>query len=128
MMRIIGLLLLGLLAFPTMGAEPGIVICYLPDPPPAVDGQLDEWQRTAPTLVLDRADQVTFGGRAWKSPGDLSGRVWLAWREGLLYLAATACSCSSTSHRTPSRRAPHLARSSSKSPSVRATFGTAAMP
>lgn len=59
-----------------------------PDPPPALDGQLDEWRDAPGALVLDRREQVTHGGTAWKSPADLSARVWLAWRGDGLYLAA----------------------------------------
>jgi hypothetical protein len=33
-------------------------------------------------------EQVAHGGEAWKSPRDLSAKVWLAWRGEYLYLAA----------------------------------------
>lgn len=60
-----------------------------PDPPPAVDGQLTEWQNRPGSLVLDRREQATWGGGSWQSAADLSARVWLAWRADTLYLAAT---------------------------------------
>jgi len=74
-----------------LAAQPAsapIAVPYHPDPPPAIDGALDEWQGRRPTFVLDWPEQAVYGRQAWKSPADLSGRIWLAWREGLLYLAA----------------------------------------
>jgi hypothetical protein len=65
-----------------------IALRYRPDPPPALDGNVDEWRQGPPPLVLDRREQVTFGATAWKSPADCSARVWLAWRADGLYLAA----------------------------------------
>jgi hypothetical protein len=63
-------------------------IPFKPDPPPAIDGDLGEWQNSAPTFVLDRADQSVAGEKGWKSKDDLSARVWLAWRQEDLYIAA----------------------------------------
>ena len=59
-----------------------------PDPPPAVDGQLEEWTNVPGALLLNRAEQATWGGGAWKSPADLSAKVWIAWRQDMLYFAA----------------------------------------
>lgn len=59
-----------------------------PDPPPALDGNLDEWRSLPGALTLDHKEQVTHGATAWKSPADCSARVWLAWRGDGVYLAA----------------------------------------
>ncbi len=68
--------------------EPVIGIPMKPDPPPAVDGQLEEWTNVPGALLLNRREQATWGGAQWKSPADLSAKVWLAWRQDMLYLAA----------------------------------------
>ncbi len=65
------------------------VIPLKPDPPPAVDGQLNEWLNRPGAIVLDRREQATWGGNKWKSATDLSARVWLAWRPDTLYLTAS---------------------------------------
>ncbi len=73
-------------------AGPANSICVIPlkpDPPPAVDGQLNEWLNRPGALVLDRREQATWGGNNWKSAADLCARVWLAWRSDTLYLAAS---------------------------------------
>ncbi|MBI5397390.1 MAG: hypothetical protein HZA91_19000, partial [Verrucomicrobia bacterium] len=59
-----------------------------PDPPPALDGQLEDWSNVPGALLLNRREQATWGGGAWKSASDLSAKVWLAWRQDMLYLAA----------------------------------------
>jgi len=59
-----------------------------PDPPPAVDGQLDEWSDVPGAMLFNRREQATWGGAHWKSTSDLSAKVWLAWRQDMLYLAA----------------------------------------
>ncbi|MBM3861191.1 MAG: hypothetical protein FJ395_16305 [Verrucomicrobia bacterium] len=65
-----------------------IGVPFKPDPPPAVDGQLDEWADVPGAMLLNRAEQATWGGARWKSTSDLSAKVWLAWRQDMLYLAA----------------------------------------
>jgi hypothetical protein len=65
-----------------------IGIPFKPDPPPAVDGQLEEWTNVPGMMLLNRREQATWGGAQWKSPADLSAKVWLAWRQDMLYLAA----------------------------------------
>ncbi len=72
----------------TLVAAEAVVIPLKPDPPPAVDGRLDEWANVPNPFWLHRAEQATWGGAAWKSPTDLSAKVWLAWRPDRLYLAA----------------------------------------
>jgi hypothetical protein len=71
-----------------MADEPVVGIPMKPDPPPAVDGQLEDWANVPGALTLNRREQATWGGGAWKSPSDLSAKVWLAWRQDMLYLAA----------------------------------------
>lgn len=68
--------------------EPVLAIPLKPDPPPALDGQLEEWANVPGALLLNRAAQATWGTGAWKSASDLSAKVWLAWRQDMLYLAA----------------------------------------
>ncbi|MFA6562710.1 MAG: sugar-binding protein [Verrucomicrobiia bacterium] len=68
--------------------EPVIGIPMKPDPPPAMDGQLEDWGNVPGALLLNRAEQATWGGGAWKSASDLSAKVWIAWRQDMLYLAA----------------------------------------
>ena len=70
-------------------AEPALHgIPYKPDPPPAVDGRLDEWENVPNACVIQTREQVAHGRKAWKSAQDLSAKVWLAWRGEYLYLAA----------------------------------------
>jgi hypothetical protein len=63
-------------------------IPYKPDPPPAIDGRLDEWENVPNAYTIQTREQVGYGGKTWKSPQDLSAKVWLAWRGDYLYLAA----------------------------------------
>ncbi len=63
-------------------------IPYKPDPPPAIDGRLDEWENVPNACVIQTREQVAHGRKAWKSAQDLSAKVWLAWRGEYLYLAA----------------------------------------
>ena len=68
-------------------AEPR-ALTLVPDPPPAVDGQLEDWAHVPGVMLLNRAEQATWGGDGWKSAADLSAKVWVAWRPDMLYLAA----------------------------------------
>jgi hypothetical protein len=63
-------------------------IPYKPDPPPAIDGRLEEWEGVPNASLIRTKEQVVYGGKAWTSPQDLSAKVWLAWRDEYLYLAA----------------------------------------
>lgn len=63
-------------------------IPYKPDPPPAIDGQLDDWKSMPGEWTVNRKEQVIYGQGKWKSPQDLCARIKLAWREDYLYLAA----------------------------------------
>lgn len=76
-----------LFAPPALSAETATGIPYKPDPPPAIDGQLDDWAQV-PCLAFDRPEQVVYGRARWRSPEDLGGRVWIAWRHDHLYVAA----------------------------------------
>ncbi len=72
-----------------MGAEPANYgIPYKPDPPPAIDGRLDEWENIPNASAIQTREQVAYGRKTWKSAQDLSAKVWLAWRGEYLYLAA----------------------------------------
>jgi len=84
-----GILSSFVIAAAAAGGEPAPCgIPYKPDPPPAIDGRLDEWENVLNAYVIQSPSQVAHGGKAWKSPQDLSAKVWLAWRGEYLYLAA----------------------------------------
>ncbi|MCX7886149.1 MAG: hypothetical protein N3B01_02675 [Verrucomicrobiae bacterium] len=63
-------------------------IAFKPDPPPALDGQLRDWEHVPCALLLNRREQATWGATPWKSTNDLSAKVWLAWRPESFYVAA----------------------------------------
>ena len=65
-------------------------IPYRPDPPPAIDGRLDDWRQTPVWQTIERREQVIYGAARWTSLTDLSAKIHLAWREECLYLAAEA--------------------------------------
>ncbi len=55
-----------------MGAEPTLRgIPYKPDPPPAIDGRLDEWQNIPNAYTIQTREQVAKGRKIWKSAQDL---------------------------------------------------------
>ena len=64
------------------------VIPLLPDPPPALDGQLDEWSARGKSWGLEKGDAVVWGKDNWTGPEDLTGTVWLGWDRDNLYVAA----------------------------------------
>jgi hypothetical protein len=64
-----------------------LAIPYKPDPPVSMDGILNEWAKV-PVYQLNREEQVIYGKDKWGSTNDLSAKVWLAWREECLYIAA----------------------------------------
>lgn len=76
------------LSTPMLAADAVIGIPMKPDPPPAVDGHIEDWNNVPGALLLNRREQATWGGAHWKSPADLSARVWIAWRQDMLYFAA----------------------------------------
>lgn len=63
-------------------------IPFKPDPPPAIDGRLDEWQSVPNARTAATKAHCAYGAEKWNSAADLSARVWLAWRDEYLYLAA----------------------------------------
>ena len=68
--------------------ETVVSIPLKPDPPPAIDGDLAEWNNVPNQITLNEAKFVTFGTNMWKSPADLSAKITLAWRSEFLFLAA----------------------------------------
>ncbi len=68
--------------------EPARGIPLKPDPPFAIDGNLEDWGAVPGAIPLDRREQVTWGQSAWASKEDLSGTVRLAWRTESLFIAA----------------------------------------
>jgi hypothetical protein len=64
------------------------VMCPLkPDPPPVVDGELNEWQNVPGTIEITPA-QVRWGKPKWKDEDDLGGTFHMCWDQNYLYLAA----------------------------------------
>jgi len=63
-------------------------IPFKPDPPPAIDGRLDEWESVPKVRTATTKEHCAYGQPKWASAADLSARVWLAWRGEYLYLAA----------------------------------------
>lgn len=59
-----------------------------PDPPLAVDGNLEDWASVPNAIVLESPGQVVWGKAAWTGPADLSGTVRIAWRTDHLFIAA----------------------------------------
>ena len=109
----------------TAAAEPALHgIPYKPDPPPAIDGRLDEWENVPNAYLIQTREQVGHGGKAWKSPQDLSAKVWLAWRGEYLYLAADV---TDDRHVQKAARPGHVARRSRRAlPGCHARGGAAA--
>ncbi|NLE68488.1 MAG: hypothetical protein GX608_13805, partial [Lentisphaerae bacterium] len=56
--------------------------------PAAIDGDLQEWKRADPCVVLDQRALVYPDGSTWKGPDDLSVRAWLGWDKDFFYFAA----------------------------------------
>lgn len=68
-----------------IGAE---VLCPLkPDPPPSIDGQLNEWYAHPAPIEVTGA-HIVWGKPKWQNEPDLSGTMWLYWDENYLYVAA----------------------------------------
>lgn len=86
------LALAAMFALATVGtaAEDAAVrgIPFKPDPPPAMDGRLDDWDSVPNVTVAATQAHCVYGQPKWVSAADLSARVWLAWRQEYLYLAA----------------------------------------
>ena len=59
-----------------------------PDPPFAIDGLLGEWQALPGSWPLNSVDRATYNKAKWKYATDLSAKVWFAWRQENLYVAA----------------------------------------
>lgn len=60
----------------------------IPDPPPVIDGRLDEWQMRPLRLTYDDPNQVVYGRSSWTDLKDLSGWAVLGWDSRYLYVAA----------------------------------------
>ncbi len=88
LMTALALLTLLLAADGVRAQEPeAFGVPYKPDPPPAIDGRLDEWEPIPNARKVDTREQAVWSGQKWAGPQDLSAKVWLAWRQEYLYLA-----------------------------------------
>ena len=86
-MKLLPVLLLLGLATPLLAQKAVPVIALKPDPPIAVDGNLEEWASVPGAIVVNAAAHVTFNASSWKDANDLSAVAHLAWRSEGLYLA-----------------------------------------
>lgn len=59
-----------------------------PDPPFAVDGDLDEWSDVPGAMAYNAPEQAVWGAQNRRDSADFSGKVWAAWRNEHLYIAA----------------------------------------
>ena len=62
----------------------GLHPCFRADRPPVIDGDLGDWNRTAP-IVLDREE---YARGDWKGPEDLSAFFHTMWDDEYFYIAA----------------------------------------
>ena len=62
----------------------GLHPCFRADRPPVIDGDLGDWNRTAP-IVLDREE---YARGDWKGPEDLSAFFYTMWDDEYFYIAA----------------------------------------
>lgn len=75
------------LCFPAY-AVPAEIACPLkPDPPPQMDGSLNEWYAHPAPIEVTGAN-IVWGKPKWQNDQDLSGTMWLYWDENYLYVAA----------------------------------------
>jgi len=58
---------------------------YIPDPPPSIDGYLTEWYRMKGIEI--KGENVVYGKDKWKGESDLSGVIWVGWRNECLFIA-----------------------------------------
>lgn len=87
-MRLLPLLVLLALMTPLFAQDAMTVIPLKPDPPIAIDGNLEEWVSVPGAITVNTAAHVTYHASTWQGPDDLSATIRLAWRNEGLYLAA----------------------------------------
>lgn len=63
-----------------------IATAFKAEPPPLIDGSLDEWILDSP-IILDDPSQVIRDADFWQGPIDLSCTTYVMWDEDNLYLA-----------------------------------------
>jgi hypothetical protein len=66
---------------------PKIICPQKPDPPPVVDGELNEWENL-PGVIEITPDQICHGKDKFSEEGDLGGIFRICWDKNYLYLAA----------------------------------------
>ncbi|HCU35618.1 MAG TPA: hypothetical protein DGT21_09220, partial [Armatimonadetes bacterium] len=69
-----------------LAAEP-IIVPFVTDPSPVIDGNLDEWANRGVLRELTGKEHATFSPESWKSNEDLSGWVRFGWDDDHLYVA-----------------------------------------
>ncbi|MBN1346585.1 MAG: hypothetical protein JXQ73_28100 [Phycisphaerae bacterium] len=79
------LISLAVLSF--LADEPEMTVPLIPDPPPVVDGRLDEWQMRPLKRTYRNPAQVVWGKQCWTGPADLSGWATFGWDNRYLYVA-----------------------------------------
>lgn len=87
MRRIFGAILFGLFCAGVALADEPIVVPFVSDPSPMIDGNLREWTNRGVLKELNRKEQVTFGAEGWKGPSDLSGWARVGYDNDNLYIA-----------------------------------------
>ncbi len=87
-MRYFTLLILASLSCSLATAQDLLVIPLKPDPPIAVDGNLEEWAGVPNAIEVRAKAHATWNAATWKGPDDLGATLHLAWRQEGLYLAA----------------------------------------
>ena len=76
------------IAYAIAYAAPAEIVCPLKtDPPPQMDGGLNEWYAN-PVPITIGGDQMAYSKAKWKGDEDLSGTMWFYWDENYLYAAA----------------------------------------
>ena len=79
---------LALIAMLAQAADlPPLGIPLKPDPPIAVDGDLEEWVGVPNALTIDQQAQAVHGPASWSGPADCSAVVHTAWRQEALFVA-----------------------------------------
>lgn len=69
-------------------ADDYYVLPFDADPAVVADGNLDDWGNIPNAITVNKKENATFGPDMWDGPEDLSVTYRLAWRRGVLAIAA----------------------------------------